>query len=434
MANFFDIIITIFLLFIAIINLNTIRFTKREVVTTVLVTSIISIPFGFYLHYISIVPIDLILIIFIYRKEKKLTISILMPLLANIISIISDYIVSCINVFVFNLHIVKYYDSGIYILSLIETIAIIVIISRWIGYLIEKKFKIFNVDFTNKFSLIIIISLTITLIVFYTNIVLGSKLGFTDEILKLNGVLFFIYCIFLGITMNILFKSVTKELELKNKQAHFESLQRYTENLENLYSEMRVFKHDYINIISSMIGYMEDNDMEGLKTHFTKNIIPLSDEIGRSNSQIDLLKNIKVPEIKGILSSKLIRAQEMGIDVKIDIVEPISNIPMGIIDIVRALGILLDNAIEGAEKCETPILRVGFIKKEDSLIVIILNSCLEDVPPIYKLNKKGFSTKGENRGVGLSNLKMILDKYQNVFLDTIIENNTFLQKVTIENN
>jgi two-component system sensor histidine kinase AgrC len=356
-----------------------------------------------------------------------------MPLLANIISIISDYIVSCINVFVFNLHIVKYYHSGTYILSLIETIAIIVIISRVIGYLIENKFKIFNVDFTNKFGLIIIISLTITLIVFYTNIVLGSKLGFTDEILKLNGVLFFIYCIFLGKIMDILFKSFTKELEFKNKQAHFESLQRYTENLENLYSEMRVFKHDYINIISSMIGYMEDNDMEGLKAHFTKNIVPLSDEIGRSSSQIDLLKNIKVPEIKGILSSKLIRAQEIGIDVKIDVVEPISNIPMGIIDIVRALGILLDNAIEGAEKCKTPILRVGFIKREDSLIVIIVNSCLEDVPPIYRLNKKGFSTKGENRGVGLSNLKMILDKYENVFLDTIIEDNTFLQKVTIEN-
>jgi two-component system sensor histidine kinase AgrC len=432
MTNFLDVLITIFLLFIAIMNLATLDFTKKEIITIIFAILTIGVPVGLFLSYLSIIPIDIAFIFFIYKKQKKIIISILLPLLATIISVVSDYIVSCFNIYVFNININYSYNNIMYLFSFIATVFVILIISRTIRGFIDKKLNTINFEVTKKFSFIIILSLIVTLAIFYINIMLGGKLGFTNEILKLNGIIFFIYCIFFCIIMYVLFKSITKEMEIQNKQAHFESLQKYTENLENLYSEMRVFKHDYVNIISSMIGYMEDNDMQGLKNHFTKNIVPLSNEIGRSKSKIDLLKNIRIPEIKGILSSKLIRAQEIGIDVDIDVAESILKVSMGIIDIVRALGILLDNAIEAAEKCPSPMIKVGFIKKEYSLEVIIINSCLENVPPIYKLNKKGYSTKGENRGVGLSNLRIILDKYDNIFLDTIVENNTFLQKINIE--
>ncbi|GFP74621.1 sensor histidine kinase [Clostridium fungisolvens] len=432
MTNFLDVLITIFLLFIAIMNLATLKFTKKEAITIIIATLIIAVPAGLFLSYLSIIPIDIAFMFFIYKKHGKIIVSILLPLLATIISVVSDYIVSCVNIYVFKIDINNSYNNITYIFSFIATVFVILIISRTVRGFIDRKLKAINFELTEKFSLIIILSLIVTLVIFYINIMLGGKLGFTNEILKLNSIIFFIYCIFFCIIMYVLFKSITKEMEIQNKQAHFESLQKYTENLENLYSEMRVFKHDYVNIISSMIGYMDDNDMEGLKNHFTKNIVPLSNEIGRSKSKIDILKNIKIPEIKGILSSKLIRAQEIGIDVDIDVAEPILKVSMGIIDIVRALGILLDNAIEAAEKCPSPMIKVGFIKKEYSLEVIIINSCLEDIPPIYKLNKKGYSTKGENRGVGLSNLKLILDKYDNIFLDTIVENNTFFQRMNIQ--
>lgn len=47
------------------------------------------------------------------------------------------------------------------------------------------------------------------------------------------------------------------------------------------------------------------------------------------------------------------------------------------------------------------------------------------------LFKQGFSTKGENRGIGLSNLKEILNKYRNVTLDTFIKNKLFFQEITV---
>ena len=127
-----------------------------------------------------------------------------------------------------------------------------------------------------------------------------------------------------------------------------------------------------------------------------------------------------------ILSSKLIRAQELSIDTFIDIVEPIEKINMDIIDLSRAVGIFLDNAVEAAVECDKPSIKVAIINKENSVLIVIINSIKEEIP-IYKIYQKGFSTKGENRGLGLCNLKEITSKYNNVSLDTLLENGEFKQ-------
>ena len=47
--------------------------------------------------------------------------------------------------------------------------------------------------------------------------------------------------------------------------------------------------------------------------------------------------------------------------------------------------------------------------------------------PSEDLFALGFSTKGRNRGIGLNNVKEILDKYENIILETEIEESTFRQ-------
>ena len=86
-----------------------------------------------------------------------------------------------------------------------------------------------------------------------------------------------------------------------------------------LYNDMRGFRHDYINILASMADYLENEDMQGLKQHFNKNIMPLGEGMKSNNFKIGLLQNLHLPEIKGIMASKVIRAQECGIDVSIEV-------------------------------------------------------------------------------------------------------------------
>ncbi|WP_283589387.1 GHKL domain-containing protein, partial [Staphylococcus nepalensis] len=63
----------------------------------------------------------------------------------------------------------------------------------------------------------------------------------------------------------------------------------------------------------------------------------------------------------------------------------------------------------------------------------VMNKCKPDMPRVHTLFQENYSTKGKNRGLGLSNLKEITDATSNVLLDTTIDNNYFIQKVEILN-
>lgn len=432
MEAFMSTLGTIIFIYISIINLVNFKLTKKELFMILGITQIITFPIYILYRFSSIIPINAIAILFLYMKTKKTFISVVLPLTSTIVAVISDYIISFILMFIEGMNFNINFQSDIDLIIRFSADCIVIfILSKLIGILINKKIKISKLEFKGKFAALIISTLLLTLIIFYTNIILGSEDKFTNTIIESNGILFFIYFILLIIIMYILIRSITKELELKNKQSQFENLQEYTTNLETLYTEMRAFRHDYINILSSIVGYIENRDLDGLEAHFNSKIIPLGKCIESNNFKIGHLKNIKVLELKGIMSSKLIHAQELGIDVFIDIMEPIEKIDMDIMDICRITGILIDNGIEAALTCPKPSLKVGIINKTNSVIIAIINSCPENTPPIYKLFEPGFSTKGENRGLGLSNVKELLKNYSNASLDTIIENGEFIQNLEI---
>ena len=106
---------------------------------------------------------------------------------------------------------------------------------------------------------------------------------------------------------------------------------------------------------------------------------------------------------------------------------------MDIIDFMRCLGIILDNAVEAAIESENKILNIAFINKNKSILVIVENTFPDELPPVYKMFKYGFSTKGNNRGIGLSNLREISNKYKNVSLETVVKDDKFIQNLTICN-
>lgn len=433
MINFVYWMATVFAVYIVLVNLSLIKLSIKEILLMISSTQLISVIF-IDKEFLSMLIAIVFIIGIVYIKTKNIFLSILLPIFSLLLTIVNDYIISSFETYIFKMnpsHI--RFNLTLYLIHCIFLFILNFSLSKFIKYFISNKLKLNNLFFKGKLGLVLTISLILTLTIFYINIILGDIDGVSNNIIFINGVMFFIYFILLLIIMYILIKSVINELEITTKHKELKNLQEYTLNLEELYMDMRKFRHDYINIISSMLGYMDNNDMDGLRNHFNKNIIPLSNQFNLNTFKLGLLKNIKIPEIKGLLSSKVIRAQELGIDVTIDILEPITTINMNIIDCCRSIGILLDNAVEAAISCENPSLKIGFITKKNSLIIVIVNSCPKDIPSIYQIFKKGFSTKGENRGLGLNNLKEILQNYNHISLDTSLKNQEFIQLIEIYN-
>lgn len=125
------------------------------------------------------------------------------------------------------------------------------------------------------------------------------------------------------------------------KQDSYNRLQEYTNQIESMYSSLRSFKHDYSNIMLSMSEYFEANDMEGLRSYFNKEILPLSRKITKNTAHINQLMNIKITELKSILSSKLLYAIELNIDVSIEVTDEVISFPMNTLDLCRIAGFFL---------------------------------------------------------------------------------------------
>ena len=428
MPVYIQVLMTILLICFSIVNLYNERIKFKDLLIIIIISELISLPIVNLEEFLAVMPIIIVAAMVLYKYNKNPIISIAIPITAILIAVISDYLLGNIYLNILNRNISrKSITLDVIILEFILCIGI----SKIIGIILNKKIKISSSNLKGKFGILIVLSLILTLIIFYTNIILGSKAGFSKDVLIINSILFFTYFILLGIIIFILIRSLKKELEFKSKQKEFENLRQYTDSLEKLYADMRVFRHDYLNIISSMIGYIDNRDIEGLERHFYESIIPISKSMRSNDFKIGDIRNIKIPELKGLLSSKLIRAQEIGIDVHIEIVEDINKINMNIIDLSRVIGILLDNAIEATEKAENTRLKIAFVRKEKSIIIIISNGYRDEKFQLNKIYEAGYSTKGEGRGLGLSNLKNIINKYNNVFLDTYIENEEFIQELEV---
>ncbi len=227
------------------------------------------------------------------------------------------------------------------------------------------------------------------------------------------------YCVFIVLMWFNTLRKVIREEDLKQQKF-------YNESLRSTLFELRRFRHDWINnliVIDSMIKMNKSNELK-------KYVSELIDNCSQhANTQIYDIKNAG---LFGILSSKINLAYEKGVTVDLSVIGEVEDIPgIKISELCEVLGIFLDNAIEEASLGEKEI-GISLREGKKFIEISVSNSCTT-APDIHKIYLDGYSTKGENRGMGLAIAKKIIDKYKNMLHITTFEDNTFIQTIEIEN-
>ncbi len=318
-----------------------------------------------------------------------------------------------------------------YIFYIISYIVLLICICPIIGRLLHFVIRKIHAALPRQLLLLILINLSACLFIFLFNIVEGESIGYNRKTITFNCILFSCYFIVSTILIINMVKAHMEKMDMNMRQDSYNKLQEYTNQIETMYSSLRSFKHDYSNIMLSMSGYIEANDMDGLKKFFDKEILPLSKNITKNTAHINQLMNINATELKSIISSKLLYAIELNIAVSVEVTDNIPNIPMDTLDLSRIIGIFLDNAIEASLETDAPCIRFALIHLDAEYIFIISNSFLDKGIPYATLTQPDISTKGSNRGLGLYNAHKIIEKYNHVFLDTEIQDQTFVQRLQI---
>lgn len=283
-----------------------------------------------------------------------------------------------------------------------------------------------------KKKIVYLISLEIILcgLIFVFNVVFGNSIGYTSPVLLFNGILFFLFFLSTGIMIWQLYKTMQEDYRLRARITQAESLGEYALRLENLYQEIRGFKHDYLNILSSMYSYLEEGRFDELKQYYEQKLLPDGKKLAESDMSIGKLGNMKIMELKGLLYTKVLKAADSELHVTVDIPEPIASINMDIPDLIRILGILLDNAIEAALQTSEKELYIGILGGSERDHIRIANSSLP-VPNIAELFKEGYSEKDGHPGIGLYEVNTLLDKHPEALLNTEYKDGSFIQLLWI---
>ena len=215
-------------------------------------------------------------------------------------------------------------------------------------------------------------------------------------------------------------------------QQQLNSIVQYTEVIERNQLQLRRFKHDYKNILLAMITMVEENKIEELKQYMTSLTEYSQHHLTQSIEQYRDLHNIHNQLLKSMITMKLMEFDSLNISFAFECLESIEQFSIDDFDLVRMVGILLDNAKEYLQEIGTGHLNILIINTEEFTEISIANTYLSDDKSIEHFKEIHYSSKSGHDGLGLSNIEEIKQKYNNLFIQ-YEKNDTFIVKIIILN-
>lgn len=299
-------------------------------------------------------------------------------------------------------------------------------------YLFFKKHNI-NINVVEKFgdasSRILLLNFSIGIVA----VCIQSYLArFYNDYLPFHITFASVLILLIYFIISIYTLSRTSKLEVTTQSLEEERL--YNKTLTILYDNIRGFKHDFNNIVQAIGGYISTNNMEGLKDYYSS----LMEDCKKVNNLAVLNPElINNPAVYSLLTSKYHKAEELNIKMNFEVFLDLTTLNIKTYDLSRILGILLDNAIEASNKCEEKIINITIRKdnKANRQLFVIENTYSNKNVDTDRIFEKGYTSKVEednkSHGLGLWEVRKILNKNNNLNLFTSKDNKFFKQQLEI---
>ncbi len=197
-------------------------------------------------------------------------------------------------------------------------------------------------------------------------------------------------------------------------------MEKHVAEVENIYRQMRGWRHDYHNHIQTIKAYRslgQDARVDDYLNELETDLDSVDTLIKSGNVMVD-----------AILGSKLSLAKDRDISVNAKAVVP-KALTVSEIDLCVVIGNLLDNAIEACMRIDDAsarFIRVYMDVKRDSLYLSVTNAS----SATRKRGGKYQSLKGGNHGFGLLRVDSIVEKY-NGYIRRGDENGAFTTELLL---
>ena len=246
-------------------------------------------------------------------------------------------------------------------------------------------------------------------------------------------ILVFYLLFFMGIIkkLDTYLKEKLQEKLNQEQTLRYRDMERYSRHIEELYKEVRSFRHDYTNLLTSLRLGIEEEDIEQIKEIYDSVLKDSSQKLQDNKYDLGRLVNIRDRALKSLLAGKFLKAIDKKIIFNVEVPEEIQVEGMSLLDFLTIVSILCDNAIEASIEASQPHVSIAFLKNGAQETFIIENSIKKESIDISEIFSFGASSKGEERGVGLYTVMKIVESHPNTSLNTTCQDQVFRQVLTM---
>jgi len=216
----------------------------------------------------------------------------------------------------------------------------------------------FQRQYFNRFLLPMDLSMFVYLLSVVGLVVFEDIIPHADALRKQLNSIYLILFFMMLLYFNAVSKERLKQEILEQKDRQLQELATYSQHVEMLYGEIRAFRHDYLNILTSLKLSIEHEDLKGIREVYENVLRESGQQFYDSKFDIAKLSHIENPAVKSVLSAKLLEAQNKGIGISVEIDEPVRDLFIEVLDFITFLSILCDNAID-------PSKAIQFAPKDD---------------------------------------------------------------------
>jgi sensor histidine kinase regulating citrate/malate metabolism len=207
------------------------------------------------------------------------------------------------------------------------------------------------------------------------------------------------------------------------KMAAFQAdlIDKHYAEVENMYRQVRGWRHDYKNHIQTLKAYMSVCEYDKANAYL--------DRLDEDLTSVDTIMKTGSIIIDAILNSKISLAKSKTIDVNAKAAVP-ENLTISEIDLCVVIGNLLDNAIEACERISDgeKFIRIFIGIKNTQLYIYIANTAPNG--KLAKINGRFATRKSGYHGFGLVRMDKIIEKHRG-FIKRSSEDGAFTTEILL---
>lgn len=301
----------------------------------------------------------------------------------------------------------------------------------------------------------------IAILLFFVPMVKSTIKKITKFFDRLTGIVKYILVLFFIITLNILlmgmyYNSGNKILMIANiffiivySFIIYQFLNEKSENIK--YKEQNKMLIDNLNEYEKMLDYQRVNNHEnknqllviqGMIDKTNTKALEYLDEVIKEKREDDegiYTSASIIPQggLQGLIYQKMLKMKENNIIINLKVERKVRKINFDDLpsktnyDLCRAVGIIIDNAIEENLNLKEREILICMYILDEYLVIEVSNKC-SVIPDMTRLDEKGYTTKSNGHGYGLSLLKEIVDSNKNIINERSINKDIFTQIIKIK--